>query len=176
MRPRFALPEKGSNSQVEKYNTSGKSTDGKLLNTVNIHNPTIEVHLAPADQAEYRGGRDCRAGGGTRYCGWDRKGTISCRSLRRTEVSTIVLRNRLRIDGYERLRTRSTTPSRRSASSAVRAAEWKIDPAKIGIIGFSAGAELSAPTRFSSTIRSRKIQRHRTHWAKFLPRTRLRWA
>ena len=26
------------------------------------------------------------------------------------------------------------------------AAEWKLDPAKIGIMGFSAGAELSAPT------------------------------
>ena len=26
------------------------------------------------------------------------------------------------------------------------AADWKLDPAKIGIIGFSAGAELAAPT------------------------------
>ncbi len=30
--------------EAEKYNTTGKSD--RLLNTLNIHNPTIEVHLA----------------------------------------------------------------------------------------------------------------------------------
>ena len=34
--------------EAERYNTAGKAT-GKLLNTLNIHNPTIEAHLAPAD-------------------------------------------------------------------------------------------------------------------------------
>src|SRR4030095_3060986 len=33
--------------EAERYNTSGKSTD-KILKTLNNHNPTIEVHLAPA--------------------------------------------------------------------------------------------------------------------------------
>jgi endo-1,4-beta-xylanase len=61
-------------------------------------------------------------------------------------VSTIVLRNRLRVDGYE-----PTIDAVNDAFQAIRlvrshAAEWKLDPAKIGMIGFSAGAELSAPT------------------------------
>jgi hypothetical protein len=60
-------------------------------------------------------------------------------------VSTIILRNRLRIDGYD-----SKTDAVNDAFQAIRlvrahAAEWKLDPAKIGIMGFSAGAELSAP-------------------------------
>jgi len=55
------------------------------------------------------------------------------------------LRNRLRIDGYE-----PTTDAVNDAFQAIRvvrahATEWKLDPAKIGIMGFSAGAELSAP-------------------------------
>ena len=60
-------------------------------------------------------------------------------------VSTIILRNRLRVDGYE-----PTTDAVNDALQAIRlvrahAAEWKLDPAKIGMVGFSAGAELSAP-------------------------------
>lgn len=57
-------------------------------------------------------------------------------------VSTIILRNRLHVDGYE-----PTTDATYFALQAVRivranATKWKIDPKKIGIIGFSAGAEL----------------------------------
>ncbi len=60
-------------------------------------------------------------------------------------ISTAILRNRLRVDGYE-----PTTDATYDAQQAIRivranAGEWKIDPKKIGIIGFSAGAELAAP-------------------------------
>jgi acetyl esterase/lipase len=60
-------------------------------------------------------------------------------------VSTIILRNRLRVDGYD-----PKTDAVNDAFQAIRlvrahAAEWKLDPAKIGIMGFSAGAELAAP-------------------------------
>ena len=34
--------------EAEKYNTGGKPSDN-LKNTINIHNPSIEVHLAPGD-------------------------------------------------------------------------------------------------------------------------------
>ncbi len=61
-------------------------------------------------------------------------------------VSTIILRYRLRVDGYD-----AKVDAVNDAFQAIRlvrahAAEWKLDPAKIGIMGFSAGAELSAPT------------------------------
>jgi hypothetical protein len=59
-------------------------------------------------------------------------------------ISTIILRNRLRSDGYE--------PKVDGANDALQAIklvrayakEWKLDPDKIGIMGFSAGAELAA--------------------------------
>jgi endo-1,4-beta-xylanase len=61
-------------------------------------------------------------------------------------VNTIILRNRLRRDGYN-----PQTDAVNDALQAVRlvrayAKEWNIDPNKIGIMGFSAGAELSAPS------------------------------
>ena len=60
-------------------------------------------------------------------------------------VTTIILRNRLRRDGYN-----PQTDAVNDALQAIRlvrayAKEWNIDPKKIGIMGFSAGAELSAP-------------------------------
>ena len=59
-------------------------------------------------------------------------------------VKTIILRNRLRRDGYE-----PSTDDTYDVQQAIRlvrahAKEWSIDPNKIGIMGFSAGAELAS--------------------------------
>ncbi len=127
--------------EAERYNTSGKSTD-KLLNTLNIHNPTIEVHLAPADPPNTGAAVIIAPGGGHKILWVGPEGYDLVPLFAKFRVSTIVLRNRLRVDGYE------PTVDAFQAIRLVRshAAEWKLDPAKIGMIGFSAGAELSAPT------------------------------
>jgi endo-1,4-beta-xylanase len=59
-------------------------------------------------------------------------------------VNTVILRNRLRHDGYN-----PQTDAVSGAQQAIRltrehAREWNLDPNKIGIMGFSAGAELTA--------------------------------
>jgi hypothetical protein len=59
-------------------------------------------------------------------------------------VNTVILRNRLRSDGYT-----PGTDGVYDLEQAIRlvrahATEWRIDPNKIGIMGFSAGGELSA--------------------------------
>jgi endo-1,4-beta-xylanase len=60
-------------------------------------------------------------------------------------INTVILRNRLRRDGYS-----PQADAVNDAMQAIRlvrahAKEWNIDPNKIGIMGFSAGAELSSP-------------------------------
>jgi hypothetical protein len=59
-------------------------------------------------------------------------------------VNAVILRNRLRSDGYD-----PKTDAVADARQAIRtvrayAKEWRIDPNKIGIMGFSAGAELAS--------------------------------
>jgi endo-1,4-beta-xylanase len=143
--PDSAMLKKERIHESERYNTSGKSTD-KLLNTLNIHNPTIEVHLAPADGPKTGTAVIVAPGGGHKILWVGPEGYDLIPFFARYGVSTIVLRNRLRIDGYE-----PTIDAVNDAFQAIRvvrshATEWNLDPARIGMIGFSAGAELSAPT------------------------------
>ena len=130
--------------EAEKYNTKGKSD--RTLNVINIHNPSIEVHLA-GDEPPNTGAAVIIAPGGGHQILWvGPEGSDFVPFFKKHGVSTIVLRNRLRIDGYEP--TKDAVDDAFQAIRLVRshAAEWKLDPAKIGIMGFSAGAELSAPT------------------------------
>src|SRR5262249_52907636 len=60
-------------------------------------------------------------------------------------INTVILRNRLRRDGYN-----PQVDAVNDALQAIRlvrayAKEWNLDPNKIGIMGFSAGAGLSSP-------------------------------
>ncbi len=128
--------------EAERYNTTGESA--RLLNTLNIHNPSIEVHLAK--NRESTGAAVIVAPGGGHKILWvGPEGYETVPYFAKSGVSTIVLRNRLRVDGYE-----PTTDAVNDAFQAIRvvrshAEEWKLDPNKIGIVGFSAGAELAAP-------------------------------
>lgn len=129
--------------EAERYNTTTTNAS-KLLNTLNIHNPTIEVHLVK-DRASNGTAVIVAPGGGHRILWVGPEGYDTVPFLAKHGISTIVLRNRLRIDGYE-----PTTDAVNDAFQAIRivrahADEWKLDPNKIGIVGFSAGAELAAP-------------------------------
>ena len=132
--------------EAERYNTTLKEKSDKTLNVINIHNPSIEVHLA-GDELPTTGAAVIIApGGGHRILWVGPEGSDFVPLFKKYGVATIILRNRLRIDGYE-----PTTDAVNDAFQAIRvvrahAKEWKLDPARIGIMGFSAGAELSAPT------------------------------
>lgn len=132
--------------EPERYNTSLKNKSEKILNVLNIHNPSIEVHL-PGDQAPSTGAAVIIAPGGGHQILWvGPEGGDFVPFFSKLGVATIILRNRLKVDGYD-----PKTDAVNDAFQAIRlvrshAAEWKLDPLKIGIMGFSAGAELSAPT------------------------------
>ena len=130
-------------AEAEKYNTATGGT-GPITNVINIHNPSIEVHLA-ADRSLNGAAVIVAPGGGHKILWVGPEGADYAPYFGKLGVSTIILRNRLRVDGYE-----PTIDAVNDALQAIRlvrshAAEWKLDPAKIGIVGFSAGAELSSP-------------------------------
>jgi acetyl esterase/lipase len=129
--------------EAEIYNVS-KSVPGRISSIVNIHNPSIEVHTV-------EGGINTgaaiilAAGGGHNTLNVGSESADFVPFFYNYGVTTIILRNRLRKDGYN-----VQTNAVNDAMQAIRltrahARDWNIDPNKIGIMGFSAGAELAAP-------------------------------
>jgi acetyl esterase/lipase len=131
--------------EVEHYNTTLKEKSDKTRSVLYVHNPSIEVHLV-GDKPGNTGAAVIVAPGGGHQILWvGPEGGDFVPFFKGHGVSTIVLRNRLRVDGYD-----PKTDAVNDALQAIRlvrarAAEWKLDPAKVGIMGFSAGAELAAP-------------------------------
>jgi hypothetical protein len=131
--------------EAERYNTTLKDKAGPTKSVLNIHNPSIEVHLV-GDKPGNTGAAVIVAPGGGHQILWvGPEGGDFVPFFKKHGVSTIILRNRLKVDGYD-----PKTDAVNDAFQAIRlvrshAVEWKLDPAKIGIMGFSAGAELAAP-------------------------------
>jgi endo-1,4-beta-xylanase len=117
---------------------------GRIQSIVGIHNPSVEFH--PASPGMNTGAVVIVvAGGGHNTLNVGSEGGDFVPFFYNYGVNTVILRNRLRRDGYN-----AQTDAVYDAQQAIRvvrarAAEWKIDPHKIGIMGFSAGAELAAP-------------------------------
>ncbi len=129
--------------EAEYYNLS-KAVPGRISWITNIHNPSIEVHTV-------EGGINTgaaiilAAGGGHNTLNVGTEGADFVHYFFNYGVNTVLLRNRLRKDGYD-----AKVDAVRDAMQAIRlvranAKTWNIDPHKIGIMGFSAGAELAAP-------------------------------
>jgi alpha/beta hydrolase fold len=131
-------------NEAEQYNMS-QAVPGRISSIVNIHNPSIEVHMV-------EGGLNTGAavilvaGGGHNTLNVGGESADFVPFFYNYGVNTVILRNRLRRDGYN-----AQTDAVYDAQQAIRmvrayAKEWRIDPNKIGIMGFSAGAELAAPS------------------------------
>jgi acetyl esterase/lipase len=129
--------------EAEQYNLS-KSVPGRISSIVNIHNPSIEVH--PVDGSINTGSAVIlAAGGGHNTLNVGTESADFVPFFYNYGVSTIILRNRLRKDGYNV--SSNAVPDALQAIRLVRAhaKQWNIDPQRIGLMGFSAGAELAAP-------------------------------
>ena len=127
--------------EAEKYNVGG---GGQIGSIVNIHNPSIEFH--PGSGALNTGmAVIVVAGGGHRTLNVGGEGADFVPFFFNHGINTVILRNRMRVDGYD-----AKTDSVYDAQQAIKivrayAKEWRLDPNKIGIMGFSAGAELATP-------------------------------
>jgi acetyl esterase/lipase len=129
--------------EAERYNLS-KAAPGRINSIVNIHNPSIEVHTV-------EGGINTgaavilAAGGGHNTLNVGSESADFVPFFYNYGVNAVILRYRLRRDGYnvQREAVRDALQSIRLVRAHAR--EWNLDPRKIGLMGFSAGAELAAP-------------------------------
>jgi acetyl esterase/lipase len=130
--------------EAETYNMS-QTVAGRIGSIVNIHNPSVEFHTV--DRGINTGAVVILvAGGGHNTLNVGTESADFVPFFYNYGVNTVILRNRLRKDGYD-----VAADAVRDAQQAIRlvrahAPALGFDPKKIGIIGFSAGAELSSAT------------------------------
>ncbi|MFT6863141.1 MAG: hypothetical protein ACJAVK_001702 [Akkermansiaceae bacterium] len=83
-------------SEPENYNTTFEKKPGHIINVLNIHNPSIEVHLATDDAKNTGAAIIIAPGGGHKILWVDPEGAKWVPHFAKLGVSTIILRNRLR--------------------------------------------------------------------------------
>ncbi len=125
-------------NEAEVYQNWGPGLVGAVTS---IHNPSIEFH-AGNGQLNTGAVVILAGGGGHRSLNVGEASPL-VQFLAHQGVSSVIIRNRLRSDGYE-----PKTDGVNDALQAIKlvrayAKQWKLDPAKVGIMGFSAGAELA---------------------------------
>ncbi|MDB5302279.1 MAG: axeA1 3, partial [Phycisphaerales bacterium] len=124
----------------EQFNVS-KAHPDHVQSVVNIHNPSIEVHLAPPEKANGMA-VIVAAGGGNQTCNVGNEGTDIADWLNGLGVHAFVERYRLRPYGSATDALADTQRSFRVVRA--HAKEWGVDPRRLGIMGFSAGGEQAA--------------------------------
>lgn len=159
----FALPLSASEAQVvklwpgkapgetadigpEKYlETKPNQLDVKRLTNVSV--PTITIYPPPKDKAN--GAAVIVApGGGYSILAIEHEGTDVCKWLNDLGVTGVLLKYRVpKREKQEPLNLAALQDAQRAVSIVrSRAAEWGIDPNRVGILGFSAGGNLAACT------------------------------
>jgi endo-1,4-beta-xylanase len=128
--------------EPERYSMN-TTVPGRINNVTNIHNPSIEVHRV--DRGLNTGAVVILVpGGGHRFLNVATEGADFVPFFYNYGVNTIILRNRLRSEGYDV--QKDAVHDLLQAIRVVRAhaQDWNFDPHKIGVMGFSAGAELTS--------------------------------
>lgn len=130
-------------TRPEKPETS--QTQGKVTRTTNVFAPTLTVYPAPKEKNTGTAVIIC-PGGGYSILAWDLEGTEVAQWLNSIGVTGIILKYRVpekRPEGDV-----NHFPPLEDAQRAIslvrsKAGEWDVKPDRIGILGFSAGGNLT---------------------------------
>jgi acetyl esterase/lipase len=141
--------------QDQSYAEKETMTNGIPSRYEKVTDPTLTVFLPSEDKATGTAVLIC-PGGGYGVLAFDHEGYQIARWLNDNGIAGIILKYRLPSDLI--MKNKSTGPLQ-DAQEGMRiirrnAALWKIDPEKIGVIGFSAGGHLasSLSTHYSEAV------------------------
>ena len=123
-----------------------------IIRLGNVSKPTIAVYKPPADKDTGAAVVVC-PGGGYSILAMNLEGTEVCEWLNSLGMTGVLLKYRVPARRGEGRETAPLQDVQRAIGMVRhRASEWKIDPNRIGVLGFSAGGHLaaSASNNFSS--------------------------
>lgn len=131
-----------------------RTQEGNILWKRHVQEPSIEVRLPARGNATGQAVIVC-PGGGYGGLAYDWEGTDMAGWLNSRGIAAIILSYRLPVDGdvaHKKRLSPLLDAHRAIRLTRARAAEWNIDPAKVGIMGFSAGGHLAstAATHFDA--------------------------
>ena len=123
-----------------------RTQEGNILWVRHVSTPAIEVRLPARGNASGQAVVVCPGGGyGGLACDWE--GTDIASWLNSRGVAAIILKYRLPVDGdvaHQKWLCPLLDAQRAIRLTRAHAAEWGIAPARVGIMGFSAGGHLAS--------------------------------
>jgi acetyl esterase/lipase len=131
------------NARVSKIEENSSLPSNGMYNRVT--KPTLEIYLPEKEKASGAAVIIC-PGGGYKVIVYQGEGTSTAKDLVKNGVAAFVLKYRLPDDSTMLDKNTGPLQDVQQAMKHVRenAGKWNIDPAKVGIMGFSAGGHLAA--------------------------------
>ena len=144
----------GEKGDIEPEGLGRATPERPVIRLANVSKPAIAVFKPSPDKDTGAAVLIC-PGGGYNILAYDLEGTEVAEWLNSIGVTGIVLKYRVP-RRKDREKHDAPLQDAQRALSLVRskAADWKIDPERIGILGFSAGGHLSATTSTNSDQRN----------------------
>jgi acetyl esterase/lipase len=130
---------------IEKADSDGGKTGGEsVLRLSNVGEPTITIYHAPEELATGSAIIVC-PGGGYNILAYDLEGSEVCDWLNDLGITAVLLKYRVpRREGREKHEAPLQDLQRAISYVRAHAGTFNLDPQRIGVMGFSAGAHLSA--------------------------------
>ena len=143
--PLWANGAPGSEGKTAKEVDEPPNKDHGYLKVTSVHNPSITVFLPPRETAT--GAAIVIApGGGHQFLNFDQEGTYVAQYLNTIGVAGMVLKYRLAREPGSTYKVEDALADAQRAIRLIRsrAEEWHVNPARVGMMGFSAGGEVAA--------------------------------
>jgi acetyl esterase/lipase len=144
----------GSEGKTAKEVDEAPNKDHGYLKVTGVNNPSVTAFLPPAGTAT-GAAMVIAPGGGHQFLNLDQEGTNVAEYLNSIGVAGFVLKYRLAREpgSTYKIEEHALADAQRAIRLIrSRAEEWHVNPARVGIMGFSAGGEVAAlaSTRFDS--------------------------
>jgi acetyl esterase/lipase len=130
--------------QTTEPETNMADASGHLTNRLtNITQPTMTVFLPPHSTG-VKSAAVVFPGGGYIRLAWDKEGLDVCRWLNSIDMACLLVKYRVPETGHYPENPADLQDAQQAMRVArAHAAEWHINPARIGVVGFSAGGHLA---------------------------------